>query len=87
MKLTQRHSSISDTRASGLQQIGSSLALAHSAGLVGTLLGKPSRNYYRRLDKPPYSPPGWLFGVVWLFWLRVALLYVFLLAGAFQRPT
>lgn len=65
MKLTQRHSSISDTRASGLQQIGSSLALAHSAGLVGTLLGKPSRNYYRRLDKPPYSPPGWLFGVVW----------------------
>ncbi len=29
----------------------------------------------------------WLFGVVWLFWLRVGLLYVFLLAGAFQRPT
>jgi YggT family protein len=24
----------------------------------------------------------WLFGVVWLFWLRVALLYLFLLLGA-----
>jgi YggT family protein len=24
----------------------------------------------------------WLFGVVWLFWLRVGLLYVFLLIGA-----
>ncbi|MBM3601931.1 MAG: YggT family protein [Alphaproteobacteria bacterium] len=23
----------------------------------------------------------WLFGVVWLFWLRVALLYLFLLLG------
>jgi YggT family protein len=27
----------------------------------------------------------WLFGVVWLFWLRVGLLYVFLLLGAFPR--
>ena len=27
----------------------------------------------------------WLFGVVWLFWLRVLLLYAFLLAGAFPR--
>ena len=24
----------------------------------------------------------WLFGVVWLFWIRVFLLYIFLLAGA-----
>jgi hypothetical protein len=27
----------------------------------------------------------WLFGVVWLFWLRVALLYVFLVLGAVPR--
>jgi hypothetical protein len=27
----------------------------------------------------------WLFGVVWLFWLRVLLLYVFLLLGAVPR--
>ncbi len=27
----------------------------------------------------------WLFGVVWLFWLRVGLLYLFLLLGAFPR--
>jgi hypothetical protein len=27
----------------------------------------------------------WLFGVVWLFWLRVGLLYVFLLMGAVPR--
>jgi YggT family protein len=29
----------------------------------------------------------WLFGVVWLFWLRVGLLYVFLLLGAFPRTS
>ena len=27
----------------------------------------------------------WLFGVVWLFWLRVALLYLFLALGLFPR--
>jgi hypothetical protein len=29
----------------------------------------------------------WLFGVVWLFWLRVGLLYLFLLLGAVPRTT
>ena len=27
----------------------------------------------------------WLFGVVWLFWLRVGLLYLFLMHGAAPR--
>ena len=27
----------------------------------------------------------WLLGVVWLFWLRVAMLYVFLLLGAIPK--
>jgi len=27
----------------------------------------------------------WLFGVVWLFWLRVLLLYLFLLLGAVPK--
>ncbi len=29
----------------------------------------------------------WLFGVVWLFWLRVGLLAVFLLSGAVPRTS
>jgi len=28
----------------------------------------------------------WLFGFVWLFWLRVAMIYAFLLSGAVPRP-
>ena len=27
----------------------------------------------------------WLFGVVWLFWLRIGLLYLFLILGAVPR--
>lgn len=36
------------------------------------------------LVTPKIAPPVilWLFGFVWLFWLRVALLYLFLLLGA-----
>jgi YggT family protein len=29
----------------------------------------------------------WLFGVVWLFWLRVALLYLFLVSGVVPRAS
>jgi hypothetical protein len=29
----------------------------------------------------------WLFGVVWLFWLRVLLLNVFLISGVVPRLT
>ena len=36
------------------------------------------------LATPKAAPPVivWLFGVVWLFWVRVLMLYAFLLAGA-----
>jgi YggT family protein len=29
----------------------------------------------------------WLFGVVWLFWLRVVWLHIFLLLGLIQRAS
>ena len=39
------------------------------------------------LVTPKAAPPIilWLFGVVWLFWLRVGLLQVFLLLGAVPK--
>jgi hypothetical protein len=71
--------------------------------LLGLIVGPDSSNYiwrfFCRITDPfvaliAYVTPKaaapvviWLLGVVWLFWLRVALLYVFLLAGAFQPPT
>jgi YggT family protein len=65
--------------------------------LLGLIVGPDSHNYiwrfFCRITDPfialimPVTPKAtapvvvWLFGVVWLFWLRVALLYLFLLLG------
>jgi YggT family protein len=62
--------------------------------LLGLIVGPDSQNYiwrfFCRLTDPflallqPVTPRAvapvvlWLFGVVWLFWLRVGLLYLFL---------
>ena len=69
--------------------------------LLGLLLDPDSPNYIWRffcritdpfvaavaLVTPKAAAPVivWLFGVVWLFWLRVALLYLFLALGAVPR--
>ena len=66
--------------------------------LLGLFVDQDSPNYIWRffcritdpfvtvfaLVTPKITPPVvlWLFGFVWLFWLRVALLYLFLLLGA-----
>ena len=69
--------------------------------LLGVIVGPDSSNYiwrfFCRITDPfvaviAYATPKattpvvmWLFGVVWLFWLRVLLLDGFLLLGAFSR--
>jgi hypothetical protein len=69
--------------------------------LLGLIVGPASSNYIWRffclITDPfialitPLTPKAtapaviWLLGVAWLFWLRVGLLYLFLLLGAFQR--
>jgi YggT family protein len=69
--------------------------------LLGVIVPDDSRNYiwraFCRLTDPMVgvialvTPKAvapvvlWLFGFVWLFWLRVGLLYLFLLAGAVPR--
>src|SRR5215212_7749340 len=69
--------------------------------VLGPIVGPDSTNYIWRffcritdpvvaavaLVTPKATAPVvvWLFGVVWLFWLRALLLYVFLLLGAVPR--
>jgi uncharacterized protein YggT (Ycf19 family) len=71
--------------------------------LLGLIVGPESSNYiwrfFCRITDPfialitPVTPKAaapvvvWLFGVVWLFWLRVGLLYMFLLLGAVPKVT
>jgi hypothetical protein len=71
--------------------------------LLGMIVDPNSQNYIWRffcrltdpvvaavaLVTPKVAPPViiWLFGVVWLFWLRVGLLNLFLLMGALPRAS
>jgi YggT family protein len=71
--------------------------------LLGLLVNADSQNYIWRffcrftdpviaavaLVTPKAAPPIilWLFGVVWLFWLRVGLLNLFLAMGMLQRAS
>jgi hypothetical protein len=71
--------------------------------LLGLIVAPDSSNYvwrfFCRITDPfialisPLTPKAaapvvvWLLGVVWLFWLRVGLLYLFLLLGAVPRAT
>jgi uncharacterized protein YggT (Ycf19 family) len=69
--------------------------------LLGLIVGPDSHNYiwrfFCRITDPVVSAVAavtpkaaapvvvWLFAVVWLFWLRVALIYFFLLGGALPK--
>jgi hypothetical protein len=71
--------------------------------VLGLIVAPDSSNYiwrfFCRITDPfvaliaPITPRAaapvvvWLFGVVWLFWLRVGFLYVFLLLGAVPKAS
>ena len=41
------------------------ILIAEFVGVLGSLLSGNTGEIYTSLIKPPLSPPGWLFGVVW----------------------
>jgi len=43
------------------------IVIAHSAGIIGSFFTAPSiDSWYTFLEKPPFSPPNWLFAPAWL---------------------
>lgn len=43
-----------------------SIILAQSVGLIGSLATRPNiESWYRLIDKPGFTPPDWVFAVVW----------------------
>lgn len=60
-----------------------------AVGGLSALLTRDSMTQFEQLNKPPYSPPGWLFPVVWsvLFLLMGLACYLAFLAEEPRRPS
>jgi tryptophan-rich sensory protein len=41
------------------------LLAAFAAGAVGAIASVDAASFYAQLSKPPWAPPGWVFGPVW----------------------
>ena len=41
------------------------IALSLAAGAIGAIASAKARTFYATLDRPSWSPPGWIFGPVW----------------------
>lgn len=59
------------------------LAVPLAVGIVSALLTQNSMQLFASVNKPPLSPPGWLFPVVWtiLYLLMGAALYLIVTSG------
>lgn len=55
-----------------------SIAIALAVGGLSALLTKNNMEMYGNIDKPPLSPPGWIFPIVW------GILYVLMGIGSAQ---
>jgi benzodiazapine receptor len=61
-----------------------SISIGVAPLVLGTLsgwLGRVSREWYDRLERPAFTPPSWVFGVVW------PLLYVLIGVAAVMNTT
>ncbi len=56
----------------------SAIFITQLAGIIGLKLSGSTADLYSTLVKPPLSPPGWLFGIVWpiLYLLMGVSLYI-----------
>ncbi|GAA0717341.1 TspO/MBR family protein [Clostridium malenominatum] len=59
------------------------IAIIEGLGFLSGYLGMPNKELYETLIKPPFSPPGWVFPVVWtiLYFLMGLALYRVLIKG------
>lgn len=69
-----------DMKISGVVKFIVAIALAESAGAIGSLVTISNvTSWYAGLAKPAFNPPGWIFGPVWTtlyFLMGVALFLV-----------
>src|ERR687886_731529 len=62
-----------------IKSLVGSVLLCEAAGGIGAILTRSGlRDWYPKLDKPSFTPPGWVFGPVWtlLYAMMGVSLYV-----------
>ncbi|MBU3144488.1 TspO/MBR family protein [Clostridium sp. CF012] len=66
-----------------------SVLLAEGIGLLSGFLSMTSSSDYEKFNKPPFSPPGWIFPVVWtiLFFLMAVAAYRIWMKGKSGEET
>lgn len=59
------------------------IILIEGIGFLSGFIGTANQAFYESLIKPSFSPPGWVFGVVWtiLYFLMAVALYRILIMG------
>lgn len=57
-----------------------SVALPLLTGFVSGFLTKDAMEVFETMTKPPYSPPGWLFPLVWIILYTLMGISIFLVA-------
>lgn len=55
-----------------------SILLAEGIGLLSGYLGMSDRTFYNNLVRPSFSPPGWIFPIVW------TILYLLMAIAAYR---
>lgn len=63
-------------RSSSQQLLGLAgwLAVSLAAAAIGGVASANAGDFYANLDRPPWAPPGWLFGPVWtVLYLAIAV--------------
>lgn len=52
---------------SNLGKLVASIVSCELAGMIGSIYTMKSLTWYAFLNKPPFNPPNWVFGPVWIF--------------------
>lgn len=58
------------------------IAIPEAVGFLSSMLSGDMKGVYAQLIKPPLSPPGWIFGVVWPILFALMGIAVYLIVEA-----
>lgn len=63
------------------------LAISLGTGAISSIISQNSRQIYDTLIKPPFSPPGYLFGIVWtILYILIGVASFFAVKDGIEKP-